>query len=124
VGHADPLAESVRRLEAYAAAGADVLYAPGASHPEEMRALVAAVAPKPVNVLISSHDGLGLAQLAEMGVRRVSVGSALARAAWAGFIRAATGMAETGAFGSLEGAVPFADLDSFFRQDRREREGS
>jgi 2-methylisocitrate lyase-like PEP mutase family enzyme len=124
VGHSEALAESIRRLEAYAGAGADVLYAPGAGKPEEIRAIVGAVAPRPVNVLVGSGNGLGLAQLADMGVRRVSVGSALARAAWTGFIRAATEMAETGGFASLDGAAPFADLEAFFRQDQKDRQGA
>jgi len=124
VGHTEPLAESIRRLQAYAAAGADVLYAPGVAEPEGIRALVNAVAPKPVNVLVSASGGLGLAQLAELGVRRVSVGSALARAAWAGFIRAATEMSGKGTFGSLDGVTPFADLETFFRRDQRDRLGS
>lgn len=123
VGHADPLAESIRRLQAYADAGADVLYAPGVGAPGEIRAIVEAVAPRPVNVLASSSNGLGLSELADLGVRRVSVGSGLARAAWAGFIRAAAEMAETGGFASLEGAAPFADLEAFFRRDQRERQG-
>ena len=117
VGHPQPLRDSVRRLQAYAAAGADVLYAPGPRNGEDIRALVEAVAPKPVNVLVSANIGLGLADLAALGVRRVSVGSALARAAWTGFIRAARPMAEEGRFAGLDGCVSYAELDSFFRSD-------
>src|SRR5436190_11935741 len=94
VGHPDPLRESIRRLRAYADAGADVLFAPGVRKTEEIRELVAAVSPKPVNVLVSADTGLTVAGLAELGVRRVSVGSALARAAWAGLMRAAGPLAE------------------------------
>lgn len=113
-GHPDPLREAIRRLEAYAEAGADVLYAPGPHTREEIQAIVAAAAPKPVNVLMSADAGLRMADLAELGVRRVSVGSALARAAWSGFIRAAQAIARDGSFEGLEGAVSFKELNSFF----------
>jgi 2-methylisocitrate lyase-like PEP mutase family enzyme len=115
VRHADPLRESVRRLQAYAEAGADVLYAPGVWEPEEIRAVVAAVSPKPVNVL-SANTKMSVADLAEMGVRRISVGSSLARAAWTGFIRAAKAIANEGSFVGFEGSVPYAELNSFFRE--------
>lgn len=121
VGHSEPLKESIRRLTAYSEAGADVLYAPGPRERGDIKAIVDAVAPKPVNVLVSSNVGLGLADLAELGVRRVSVGGALARAAWTGFIRAATAMAEQGSFAGLDGAVSFAELDGLFRQDLERR---
>lgn len=114
VGHPDPLPESIRRLQAYAEAGADVLYAPGPRKPEEIRAIVAAVAPRPVNVLMGAHAGLRVGDLAELGVRRISVGSSLARAAWTGFIRAAKGIAEQGSFEGLDGLVPYADLNRLF----------
>jgi 2-methylisocitrate lyase-like PEP mutase family enzyme len=114
VGIADPLKESIRRLTAYAAAGADVLYAPGVRDGEEIAAMVRAVHPKPVNILMFSNTGLRVSDLAEMGVRRVSVGSSLARSAWTGFIRAAKAIAEEGSFAGFEGNVPFADLDKFF----------
>jgi 2-methylisocitrate lyase-like PEP mutase family enzyme len=114
VGHPQPFAESLRRLEAYSAAGAEVLYAPGISKREEMQAIVSAVAPKPVNILMSSDLGLRVSDLAQMGVRRISVGSALARAAWTGFIRAARGIAEQGSFGGLAGLTPHAVLNQFF----------
>jgi 2-methylisocitrate lyase-like PEP mutase family enzyme len=117
VGHPDPLAESIRRLQAYAEAGADVLYAPGPRERGDIRAIVAAVAPKPVNVLMSANTGLRMKDLAEMGVRRVSVGSSLARAAWGAFIRAAKAIATEGSFAGLEGSAPFADIDGFFRTD-------
>ena len=102
VGHADPLNESIRRLRAYAEAGADCLYAPGAGKPEQIRAIVDAVAPKPVNVLVGRSVPVSLQDFAKLGVRRVSVGGALAGSAWGGFLRAARGLAE----GRFEG---FAD---------------
>ena len=98
VGHPESLAEAIRRLERFADAGADCLYAPYVQTREAIAALVKAVAPKPVNVLIGGPVGLSMADLAELGVRRVSVGGALARAAWGGFIRAAREIAETGTF--------------------------
>jgi len=117
VGHADPLKESIRRLQAYAEAGADVLYAPGVKERADIQAIVSAVSPKPVNVLMSANTGLKVSDLAAMGVRRISVGSSLARAAWGGFIRAAKAIAEEGSFAGFEGAAPFADLNGFFRED-------
>jgi 2-methylisocitrate lyase-like PEP mutase family enzyme len=121
VGIEDPLAESIRRLQAYAQAGADVLYAPGAQERGDIAAIVSAVAPKPVNVLMSANTGLRLSDLAELGVRRVSVGSSLARAAWGGFMRAAKLMAEEGSFAGLEGSAPFAELNGFFGEDLARR---
>jgi 2-methylisocitrate lyase-like PEP mutase family enzyme len=117
VGHAEPLKESIRRLQSYAAAGADVLYAPGPTDGEEIKSIVAAVSPKPVNIIMSGNTGLGVSDLAEMGIRRVSVGSALARAAWTGFIRAAKAMAEKGSFEGFDGSVSFSELNSFFQGD-------
>ena len=114
VGHPDPLPESLRRLRAYAEAGADVLYAPGIRTREEIQAVVAAVRPKPVNVLMSADVGLKVADLADLGVRRVSVGSSLARAAWTGFIRAAEAIAHEGSFAGFDGAAPYAELNAFF----------
>jgi len=114
-GHPEPLAESIRRLGAYAAAGADVLYAPGLRTRDQIAAVVAAVAPKPVNVL--ALPGMRVAELAELGVRRISVGGGLARAAWGGFLRAAREIAETGTFTALGEAPPGRDLDAFFTAD-------
>jgi 2-methylisocitrate lyase-like PEP mutase family enzyme len=114
--------EVIRRLTNYADAGADCLYAPGIRTREHIAALVAAVAPKPVNVLISAPGGLTMADVAALGVRRVSVGGALARAAWAGFVRAATELAERGTFDGFAGAVPHAELQAFFREDAARRE--
>jgi 2-methylisocitrate lyase-like PEP mutase family enzyme len=121
VGHPEPLKESIRRLQAYAEAGADVLYAPGPRSREDIKTIVAAVTPKPVNVLMSSNTGLRVADLAELGVRRVSVGSALARAAWGGFIRAAKAIAEEGSFAGFDASAPFAELNGFFREDLKKR---
>jgi len=120
VGHEDPLKESIRRLEAYAASGADVLYAPGVRSREEIAAVVKAVAPKPANVLIGWPSDLTVADIAALGVRRISIGGALARAAWNGFTHAADSLAA----GSFAGFAPYgkpADLNGFFRKDSKER---
>jgi 2-methylisocitrate lyase-like PEP mutase family enzyme len=114
VGHSDPLNECVRRLRAYAAAGADVLFAPGIRTVDQIRVIVEAAEGKPVNVLIGWPGGPTVAELAELGVRRVSVGSALSRAAWGGFIRAAKTLASEGSFEGFEGAATFAELNEFF----------
>jgi 2-methylisocitrate lyase-like PEP mutase family enzyme len=114
VAHRDPLRESVRRLQAYAEAGADVLFAPGIREPDDMRVIVESVHPKPVNVLMSANTGLCVADLAELGVRRISVGSALARAAWGAFLRAAREIARQGSFAGLDGAASFAELNRMF----------
>lgn len=116
VGHPDPLGESLRRLRAYAEAGADVLYAPGPRTPQDIRAIVEGAHPRPVNVLMSSDCGLTVGQLADLGVRRVSLGSALARAAWSGFLRAVRPLAEHGSFEGLADAADFAVLDRLFAQ--------
>ena len=121
VDHPDSLGESIRRLQAYAEAGADVLFAPGPRERDAIKAIVRAVAPKPVNILMSSNAGMRVSELAELGVRRISVGSALARAAWAGFIRAARKIAGEGSFAGFDGAVPFDELESFFREDLKSR---
>jgi 2-methylisocitrate lyase-like PEP mutase family enzyme len=117
VGHAEPLKESIRRLQSYAEAGADVLYAPGPHTHGDIQAIVAELSPKPVNILMSSNTGLRVADLAEMGVRRVSVGSSLARAAWGGFIRAAKAIAHEGSFAGFDGSTPYSELNTFFRED-------
>jgi 2-methylisocitrate lyase-like PEP mutase family enzyme len=112
VGRPD-LAETIRRLTAYAEAGADCLYAPGLRSRDEIGLVVAAVAPKPVNVLVGS-DFVTVAELADLGVRRISVGSALARAAWGGFLAAAKEIAERGTFTGLGRGVPFASINGAF----------
>jgi 2-methylisocitrate lyase-like PEP mutase family enzyme len=119
MGHPEPLTESIRRLQAYAEAGADVLYAPGVRERAGMEAIVAAVRPKPVNVLMSANTVLKVSDLAEIGVRRISVGSSLARAAWGGFIRAAKGIAEEGSFAGFDIAAPYGELNDFFRKDSK-----
>ena len=111
----------IRRLRAYADAGADCLYAPGIRTREHVAAVVEAVAPKPVNVLMAAATGLTVADLAALGVRRVSVGSALARVAWGAFMRAARSIATDGHFDLLADAVPFAEIDRFFRDDQKRR---
>ena len=121
VGHPNPLEESIRRLQAYAEAGADVLYAPGVSKAEEIQEIVRSVSPKPVNVLMSANTGLRVADLAKIGVRRISVGSSLARTAWTGFLRAAKEIAEKGSFTGFEGSVPFAELNGFFQSDAKRK---
>jgi 2-methylisocitrate lyase-like PEP mutase family enzyme len=114
--------EVVRRLRAYADAGADCLYAPGIRTREDIAAVVAAVAPKPVNVLIGGPMSLTMTDVAALGVRRVSVGGAFARAAWGGFMRAAKELAERGGFDALADAAPHAEINHFMRQDMKRRE--
>jgi 2-methylisocitrate lyase-like PEP mutase family enzyme len=119
VGHADPLRESLRRLEAYAAAGADVLFAPGLPDRAAIEAVVRAVAPKPGNVLISRNIGLSVEDLGAIGVRRVSVGAALARAAWTAFARAARAIAERGDFSGLDGILTHGEVSGWFETRRQ-----
>ena len=113
VGRPD-LDETIARLKAYAQAGADCLYAPGLSTREQIAAVVAAVAPKPVNLLVGSTSELTLADIAALGVRRVSVGGALARTAWGAFMRAAKLIAEQGRFDGFADAASGKDLNAFF----------
>jgi len=112
VGRPD-LSETIRRLTAYAGAGADCLYAPGLRTSDDIAAVVKAVAPKPVNVLVGS-DFTTVAELAQLGVRRISVGGALARAALGGFLAAAKEIKEHGTFTQLAKAVPFAEIEQAF----------
>jgi len=111
--------EVIRRLTAYANAGADCLYAPGIRDREHISAVVTAVAPKPVNLLIGGAVGLTMSDAAALGVRRVSVGGALARAAWGGLMRAAKQLAEDGRFHGFMDAAPHAELQEFFRDDAK-----
>jgi 2-methylisocitrate lyase-like PEP mutase family enzyme len=113
VRHATPLPEACRRLAAFAAAGADVLFAPASLDEDAIAAIVAAVAPKPINVIAFPKHG-SIAALAALGVRRVSLASGLARAALGGFLRAAREIADGGTFGGLQSAEPVADLNRFF----------
>ncbi|MBU6483920.1 MAG: isocitrate lyase/PEP mutase family protein [Betaproteobacteria bacterium] len=117
VGRPD-LAETIARLRAYADAGADCLYAPGLRTREHIAAVVEAVAPKPVNLLVGWASELTLADIAGLGVRRVSVGGALARSAWTGFMRAARLIAEQGRFDGFASTTPSADLNALFRENR------
>lgn len=119
VGRAEGLIRSrpdfediLRRLRAYSAAGADVLYAPGLRTREQIAAVVAAVAPKPVNVLMGTPSALRVDDLAAMGVRRISVGGSLARTAWGAFARAARDIAEHGRFDAFAEAMPSAELNT------------
>jgi 2-methylisocitrate lyase-like PEP mutase family enzyme len=117
VGDPDPLHTAIERLTAYAEAGADCLYAPGVSDPNEIAQIVNAVAPKPVNVLVSGFNHhLTFSRLADLGVRRISVGSGLALAAWGAFLRAAQDIKANGTFTLLADNAPFAELNELFRQ--------
>lgn len=116
VGRPD-LAETIRRLTAYAEAGADCLYAPGIRSKTDIEAVVRAVAPKPVNVLVGG-DFTTVAELADLGVRRISVGGALARTAWAAFLEAAREIVEHGTFASLARAIPFVEINGAFASSR------
>jgi len=106
----------LERLVAFAEAGADCLYAPGLRTTDEIASVVRAVAPLPVNVLVTENGPVrSVAALADLGVRRVSLGSGLARVAWGAFERAARAIAEEGSFAELAGAFPFASLNALFR---------
>jgi 2-methylisocitrate lyase-like PEP mutase family enzyme len=120
-GHPDPLRESIRRLQAYAAAGADVLFAPGPQASEEVQALVEAVHPKPFNLLVVRDIGLGVDDIAALGVRRISVGGALALAGWTAFIRAAQILKSNGSFSGLRDLVPYPEVNGFLETDLQSR---
>jgi methylisocitrate lyase len=107
------LAETIRRLTAYAEAGADCLYAPGIRSVADIKTIVDAVSPKPVNALVSG-DFTTVAEMTDIGVRRISVGGALARTAWTGFLESAKEIAERGTFTGLSSAMPGVDLDGIF----------
>jgi 2-methylisocitrate lyase-like PEP mutase family enzyme len=109
------LEHTILRLKAYGNAGADCLYAPGVRTPAEIGAVVAGVAPKPVNLLMGWAGDLTMSEIGALGVRRVSVGGALARAAWGGFIRAASLIIEHGKFDGFAAAASGKELDAFFR---------
>jgi methylisocitrate lyase len=114
------LKETIRRLTAYAEAGADCLFAPGLKTREEIAAVVKAVAPKPVN-FIALSGAFSLSDLAELGVRRISIGGGLARAAWVGFMRAAKEIADTGSFAGLAQGASSAEINALFKKDIAER---
>jgi 2-methylisocitrate lyase-like PEP mutase family enzyme len=115
------LDEATRRLKAFADAGADCLYAPGIKTREQIEAVVKAVAPKPVNLLMSWAGGFTVADIEGMGVRRISVGGTLARAAMHAFIKSARAIAEQGTFDSFAGVISNAELNAFFHDDRARR---
>lgn len=116
VGDRDPLHTALDRLTAHAEAGADCLYAPGVTDPNEIAQIVKTVAPKPVNVLVSGFNNqLSVSQLADLGVRRISVGSGLALAAWGAFLRAAQQIQTNGTFNLLADNALSADLNGLFR---------
>ena len=114
VGRPD-LNETMERLRAYSEAGADCLYAPGLRTPDQIAAAVAAVAPKPFNLLVGSVTDLTVQAIAALGVRRISVGGALARSAWGGFMRAAKTLAEHGKFDGFADSAPGNELNALFR---------
>ncbi|WP_409460551.1 oxaloacetate decarboxylase [Stenotrophomonas maltophilia] len=109
------LHDTLRRLRAYAEAGADVLYAPGISTPEQIRAVVAAAGSTPVNLLVGGPTPLNLKDIAALGVRRVSLGGALARAAWGGLMQATRPIVQDGRFDGLQQAAPGATLNALFQ---------
>jgi 2-methylisocitrate lyase-like PEP mutase family enzyme len=115
VSDADAFQVVLTRLVAYAEAGADCLYAPGVRDPAEIALVVRAVAPKPVNVLVSGFNAeLSVSQLSDLGVRRISVGSGLALVAWGAFMRAARSLATGGTFDAFKEAAPFGEIDELF----------
>jgi len=120
VGRPD-LDETIHRLKAFAAAGADCLYAPGLRTRELIGAVINAVAPKPVNIIMSGALGITVAELAALGARRISVGSALSRTAWGAFIRAAKQIAEEGRFDAFAEGAPHPELNAFFADDMKTR---
>jgi 2-methylisocitrate lyase-like PEP mutase family enzyme len=117
------LDDAIARLKAYANAGADCLYSPGIKTPEQIAAVVKAVAPKPFNLLIGNAIGITVKQAEELGVRRISVGGALARSAWGGFTRMIKQIAEEGRFDGFAEATTGAELNAFFQKDQERRAG-
>jgi 2-methylisocitrate lyase-like PEP mutase family enzyme len=116
------MAETIRRLKAFIDAGADCLYAPGIKTREQIATVVNAVAPKPVNLLVSVAAGFTVTDIAAMGVRRISVGGTLARVAMQAFLKSAREIAEQGKFDSFAGVMPNAELNVFFHDDRTHRQ--
>ncbi|MBN9064126.1 MAG: 2-methylisocitrate lyase [Rhizobiales bacterium 65-9] len=116
-GHEEPLREAARRIAAYAEAGADVLYAPGPKTLDEMKTIVSAAGGKPVNILVHGDFGLTVGEIAATGARRISVGGALARAAWAAFISAAETIAREGRFTGFAANGASAPLTAFLKAD-------
>jgi len=116
------MAETIRRLKAFVDAGADCLYAPGIKTREQIETVVKAVAPKPINFLNSGAFGFTVSELADLGVRRISVGGTLARVAMHAFLKAAREIAEHGKFGSFAGVMGNAELNKFFQDDLKRRQ--
>jgi 2-methylisocitrate lyase-like PEP mutase family enzyme len=114
------LDDAVRRLKAYAAAGADCLYAPGIRTREQIEAVIKAVAPRPINFLASGAFGLTVSDLASLGVRRISVGGSLARVAMHAFMRTASEIAKEGRFDGFTGVISNSQLNKFFSEDRKQ----
>jgi 2-methylisocitrate lyase-like PEP mutase family enzyme len=115
------LAETIRRLKAFADAGADCLFAPGIKTQEEIEAVVAAVKPKPVNFLMAAAMPFSASELERLGVRRISLGGTLARVAWTAVIRAAQEITGVGTFTKLGGAIANTELNAFFSDDMKRR---
>jgi len=124
LGYDPDLDRTIARLRAYAEAGADCLYAPGITTHEQIAAVVAAVAPRPVNVLAVPAAGLTVGDLAALGVRRVSVGGGLARTAWGAFMRAARAIASDGRFDGMADAASGGELNRLFHDDAKRRQPS
>lgn len=116
------LAETIRRLTAFADAGADCLYAPGIHTREQITSIVQAVAPKPVNFLMSRATNFTVNDLAQMGVRRISLGGTLSRVAWTAVSKAVGLIVEEGRFDLLSGVMSNAELNAFFREDAKRRQ--
>lgn len=113
--------ETIRRLKAFADAGADCLYAPGVRSREHVEAVIKCVAPKPVNILMPANLGFSVRDLEQMGARRISVGGSLARVAWTALTRASKEILEQGTFTCFEGAMTNAELNKLFREDMKKR---
>lgn len=120
-GHQDPLNESLKRIEAYAKAGADALFVPGVKTREQISAVVAAAGGLPVNVVVAGDFGLSIDDFTALGVRRLSTGGALARAAWSAFMTATSTILQEGKFSGFAGNGPSAPLNPFFHQDLADR---
>ena len=119
-GHPNPLPEVCKRIAAFADAGADVLYAPGVKTPAEMREVIAAAGGKPVNIIVFADFGLSVEEIAKLGARRISIGSALAKAAWTGFTKAVDDLA-AGHFKAFGSNIGSGTLNGFFLKDIQSR---
>jgi 2-methylisocitrate lyase-like PEP mutase family enzyme len=119
-GHSDPLPEVCKRLAAFAEAGADVLFAPGPKTKADMREVIAAAGGKPVNIIVFADIGISAAEIAELGARRISIGSALAKAAFTGFVAATEELAK-GSFAGFRHNMASAPINDFFEADLKER---